>query len=988
MKFDFDRHLDNNVLQANRLAPRSYFIPYANVEENKGNLVGVDRSSRCIDLNGEWEFAYFTNAYEAVRSKDKKEGDCISVPELWQFRGVEEPYYVNIAFPYPATPPTVPDCAPAAVYKKQFSYSNKNYKRNLLTFLGVSAGFDLWLNGQYVGYSQGSHYPSEFDVTSFLREGQNELCLVVYKWTTGSWFECQDMLRSNGIFRDVYITNIVENGIYDVSWKTDKALNGYDCKVGVVLQTELSVEVSLTLSNAAQDVVYHTIEKVSGKYNFNFNVSSPDLWNAEKPCLYELCLCVYVNGVERENVKIPVGFRSYTIENSVFLVNGVPIKCRGVNHHDTTPDRGCALVVDDYVKDFTLMKELNINTIRFAHYVPHPAALELCDRMGFYVVDEADLETHGALFMDETLDYFSQDERYRAEFIDRMDRLYERDKNHACIILWSLGNESGFGENHKESAKFLKAKDESLLIHYEGAWNWEGENGFDVVSMMYPTPERMCEMMKDRPNKPLFLCEFAHAMGVGPGGMKEYVDTFYSNPQSMGGCIWEWCDHAYYSKDKSHFRYGGDGGEWIHDGNYCADGLMRADRDFTPAAYEIANSFRPFVTELNGSSLTIHNKTSFTAFREMQTECIVEQDGCKRRVELNKEILPLQSETFDLGDLCGKNVFIHLSYQQNGKERAHEQHVVSREIPVIEMVEGAVNFKETETHYIFSAADVQFYFSKDTSSFDCIIKNGVNYLSDKKSLFYNPYCKVNSFVPNIYRYKIDNDKYLNEEWLKRGYDMMWNRVTACNVERVESGYLITVDSIFSPPKYSFEFKHRFIYTIYANGVLKVEAQLQKMLDKLPLIPRYGVLLNPNEQLFDSVIWNGLGPNENYPDFRQTATIGEYVKSIHDMYYEYVAPQENGERDEVTHLQLVSSQSDACLHIFASEQAFSFRISDFSGYDLLEVKHIGELVRGEKLELSLDGFVSGLGSNSCGPEPFEGYRIDSDVLQFSFILKME
>ena len=830
MQFDFNNHLNNEILQQNRLKARSYFIPYENKAANAGNIAGTKNTTRCHSLSGKWNFAYYENIREAFDTVEQTYTDEISVPDVWQFAGYEKPFYINVAYPFPATPPYVPDCAPGAVYNRKFSYKKaKNLSRSIITFQGVSAGFDLFINGKYVGYSQGSHYPSEFDVTDCLSDGENDIKVIVYKWTTGSWFECQDMLRNNGIFREVFITDIIENGIYDVAWTCKKHGNVYDCKVAVEMQTEKQSELCVTLTDKDGKVVFTNKQQVKSESIVEFSVENPSEWNVENPVLYDLSLSVFVSGQEVENVSIPVGFRTFSIENGVFKVNGVPVKCHGVNHHDTTPDRGCALTTEDYEKDFRLMKELNIDTIRFSHYPPCPAALELCDKMGFYVIDETDLETHGAFFMNETFDYFSNNSEYLAEYLDRIERLYARDKNHASIILWSLGNESGFGENQKKMAELLKSYDKDLLIHYEGAWNWEGENGFDVVSMMYPSCEKMVEMMNNRPNKPFFLCEYAHAMGVGPGGLKDYWTTIYENERSMGGCIWEWCDHAYYAGNKKDFYFGGDGNEWLHDGNFCADGMLRADRDLTSAAYEIANVYRPFYSELFGNELTITSRLSFTGSEKYEIECKVIKDGKTVNVALNHDIKPLKTQKFNLSEtLCGENVFVELTYKHNGKTCGSEQHVVKRTLPVIAQKQGGdIKVTENTKFYIFDCGNVKYYFSKHTATFEKIEKDGKNYLSDKKSLLYNPYAAVNAFVPNIYRYKMDNDMYINGKWREHGFDMMWNRVLSYSVEKVGCDYKITVDSLFSPPKRSKEFTNKFVYTIFANGDLGVDCTLKK-----------------------------------------------------------------------------------------------------------------------------------------------------------------
>lgn len=465
--------------------------------------------------------------------------------------------------------------------------------------------------------------------------------------------------------------------------------------------------------------------------------------------------------------------------------------------------------------------------------------------------------------------------------------------------------------------------------------------------------------------------------------------TIYENERSMGGCIWEWCDHAYYAGNKKDFYFGGDGNEWLHDGNFCADGMLRADRDLTSAAYEIANVYRPFYSELFGNELTITSRLSFTGSEKYEIECKVIKDGKTAEVALDHDIKPLKTQKFNLSEtLCGENVFVELTYKHNGKTCGSEQHVVKRTLPVIAQKQGGdIKVTENTKFYIFDCGNVKYYFSKHTATFEKIEKDGKNYLSDKKSLLYNPYAAVNAFVPNIYRYKMDNDMYINGKWREHGFDMMWNRVLSYNVEKVGYDYKITVDSLFSSPKRSKEFTNKFVYTIFANGDLGVDCTLTREIDNLPYLPRYGFLLNPNENLFDKVEWEGFGPNENYSDYKEAAKVGVYSKDIKDMFYEYVSPQENGERCGISYLSL-SGKNGAKLSVYAKGDFFSFKVNDFIGKDLLTARHITDLKRGETLELAIDGYFSGVGSNSCGPELPEDKRVTDKVLQFGVYFRFE
>ena len=590
--------------------------------------------------------------------------DRIPVPSNWQMHGYGIPQYTNVNYPYPIDPPHVPQENPVGLYRRAFAVpADWKGRQVFLVFDGVDSAFYCWVNGRQVGYSQGSHMPSEFNVTAFLKPGgKNTLDVQVFQWSDGSYLEDQDMWRLSGIFRDVYLFSAPPLHLRDVFIRTPL---DRDCRHATLhVQARLRnygaaakshrVQAQL-LDGAGGKVLDAEVGRVgalaAGREKLleaRFPIAEPALWSAETPYLYTLLLTLLDskgNTVEIES--FPVGFRQVEIRGGRFLVNGKPVLLRGVNRHESDPDTGHAVSFDSMARDIEMMKRHNINAVRTSHYINDPRWYDLCNRYGLYVVDEADLETHGFGYIAD--DIPTRRPEWKAAFVDRAERMVERDKNQPCVVIWSLGNESGFGPNHQAMTERIRRTDPTRPIHYEGERATPGYDGppvGDIESVMYPTVDFLQEQGRKKDPRPFFVCEYAHAMGNGPGNLKEYWDAIRAHPRLMGGCVWEWCDHGIRQrlrrasrrtkKGADWFAYGGDFGDQPNDGNFCIDGLVFPDRRPHPALLEYKKVLEPVAVDavdLAKGRVKLRNRYDFLAldhldahWRLLRDDRVLQQD--------------------------------------------------------------------------------------------------------------------------------------------------------------------------------------------------------------------------------------------------------------------------------------------------------------------------------------------------------------------------
>ena len=990
-------HTDFSIYEENKLDARSYFIPFSTVKALEKTDYKNERyqSDRITMLSGEWDFAYYEklSLVPDEFDTDNVSFDKVTVPCTWQRTGYDQIAYINTRYPFPKKPPHIPADVATGIYRKNVDVKNAD-KRRTISFLGVAGALAVYVNGEYVGYSEGSHNTAEFDITAFLNDGTNEIVAVNYKWSNGSYLECQDMFRENGIFRDVFITEFAESYINDFTLRSSKNSDGtYNLDIDVEGSFEKNTRIEIK-SAEKEPVIRAELLPEKGVRLSNLTV---DEWTAETPKLYELTIVLYKEDKEAEAIRTYYGFKNVEIKGEVFLFNGKAIKFKGVNHHDTHMTKGYAMSLEDMELDIQLMKEYNCNAVRTSHYPPDPAFLTMCDMYGLYVVDEADIETHGFYAVPHTTynpNRLSNDGRWITHYLDRVKRMYARDKNHPSITMWSLGNESGGHKCQDVCYEYLKNANPEIPVHYEGvirSTRW----AYDVVSRMYGTPDLMRKILKGTAGnkykgKPFFQCEYAHAMGNGPGGLEEYMQLFYSSDQFMGGCIWEWADHSVYDENaKYKWTYGGDHNEPIHDGNFCVDGLFYPDRKPSSGALEMKVCYRPIrAKQINGNIFELWNTQSFKDSADIKIDFAVMVDGESKEVGTVTSVIPagakkkvqINSTHFQQTD---KDVFVNFIYtdKNSGDEIAVEQVIVSQ----AELKKADNESKPAEIKIHQSTISVDF--DNGSALFDkkkglvSYVKNGVEYLNQ------TPYDKGNGFVPHIYRGRLDNDQYMVIFWKIIGLDCSEAKLISCEVKgKNTTSYISTV--------YDFVTRGVFVlaraqvdYCFDKNGKMTISTSLKKVCPLTDQLPRFGVHTELKKE-FEDVKYYGRGPIENYSDFKEHAPIGVYETTVSDMAHKYIKPQDSGNRGDVRY-SILANKNGAGLKFTALERYINFNANHFTLGQLKKAKHIEDLPDVDTTFVTVDGFVRGTGSGSCGPIPSKEHMIDFGYfkpLHFSFVVE--
>ena len=625
---------DLSILHDNTMPMRSYYIPAS----QKMNTLIEHRedSDRFQLLNGVWKFQYYKSVYDLKEafyrtSFNTKNFDDITVPGVWQIAGYDSPQYTNIRYPFPFDPPYLPQDIPCGAYVRKFTYhENIDAPRIYLNFEGVDSCFFVWLNGKYTGYSQVPHATAEFDVTEFLKEGENTIAVLVLKWCDGSYLEDQDKFRMNGIFRDVYLLKRPERAIWDYHITTQIKENTAKIKLNVTF--DFSIPVSVTIENQARAVV--ATGTISDDGSIEFKIPNPTLWNTEHPYIYTLTL-----QSSYETIVDYIALRTIEIRDKVIYFNGQKIKFRGVNRHDSDPETGFTVSVPQIKKDLSLMKQHNFNSIRSSHYPNAPYFYQMCDLYGFMVIEEADIEAHGPymLYRKEDTDYnrfkrwnekIADDPIWEESILDRVQHMVQRDKNRFCIVMWSMGNESAYGCNFEKALRWTKKFDPCRLTQYESARyrNYDvtyDYSNLDLYSRMYPAMNEIEEYLEEDGSKPFLLVEYCHSMGNGPGDLEDYFQLIQKDDRMCGGFVWEWCDHAIAhgktESGKTIYYYGGDHDEELHDGNFCMDGLVFPDRTPHTGILEYKNVYRPVRVvsyDQETGKLVLHNYLDFDDLKD------------------------------------------------------------------------------------------------------------------------------------------------------------------------------------------------------------------------------------------------------------------------------------------------------------------------------------------------------------------------------------
>lgn len=934
-----------NILKTseNRLNPRCHYIPK-----------GVATYTL---LNGEWDFAYFKRDVDVPDFIE--DWDKIEVPSCWQLKGYENPNYTNVNYPYPVDPPYVPDDNPCGVYRREFSIDKLSGKFYFV-FEGVSSCAFLYINDKYVGFTQGSHLRSEFDITEFVNLGVNTVTVKVLKWCVGSYLEDQDAFRYNGIFRDVYLLNRPENHINDIEIMTD------DKSFNIKVDKKTNVKV-IDNGNVLCE------KEIEGE--FNFAPENPVLWNAEKPYLYDI-----VFECQGEIIEFKSGLRKIEISKDfALLVNGVAVKLHGVNHHDTSKLNGWCQTKSDLRRDLELMKELNINCVRTAHYPPSPEFIEMCDEMGFYVICETDIETHGFLRRLPNVEYkFDMEDElwpgtnpvWEAEHIERMERMVELFKNHSSIIFWSTGNESGHGPNHLKMVEWTRNRDKTRLVHCEDASRKGEVHNADVYSRMYSSTNWI-EVLANNPeiDAPVFLCEYAHAMGNGPGDVWDYNEMFDKYPKLIGGCIWEWADHVVTVDGVE--KYGGDfEGELTHDNNFCCDGLVFADRTFKAGSLEAKAAYQPIKTSFEDGVLKVYNRLDFTNLNEYEFTYEITVDG----VCVKSENFVLEAQPHTTVEMqipynkanCKYGAYLNCYLKKNGKNVAETQHKLEC---IIEEKESANLLKLYEDEFnIYANGDsFNLVFSKHYASFTSIVVNGKEQLADR-------------FYLTSYRAPTDNDKGINVRWARvniwqgENIDCQFTKVYNCEIK---DGKIVANCSLAGVSRVPY-FKYTQTVSIYENGKIDFEVSGNVREDTVYL-PRFGfeVALPGSTNEFT---YFANGPFESYCDLCHASKVGLYESDANKEYVNYVRPQEHGNHNFAKMLKIGNMTVE-------SDNEFEFNVSKYSTKALVEAEHTDELKLDGMTHLRIDYKATGVGSAACGPGLPDKYKLSDKEIDFSFSVSL-
>lgn len=968
-------HEDTFSLHIGTLPDHCYFIPFGKEQDP---FADRKSSERFTLLNGDWDFAYYDSIIDMPDDFILEKTDrTIPVPSNWQLHGYDKAQYTNMCYPIPFDPPYVPDDIPVGVYGRNYTYTPDGMRR-ILCFEGADSCIYLYINGSFAGYSEVSHHTSEFDVTGLLKEGENRITAAVLKWCSGTYLEDQDKFRLSGIFRDVYMLSRPERHIvnYRITAKPDDSMQfgmlcvsvqGADAKIRLYDGDKLICEGDATEEKALERTV-----------------SGVKLWSAETLNLYRLTI-----ETENELIGETVGFRKVSIEDGVLKLNGKHIRFFGVNRHDSYPDTGYYADEAKLRRDLEMMKLNNVNAVRTSHYPNAPQFYRLCDEYGLYVIDEADLESHGCVFVynsikqKNTADYsgiamIARDPRFKDAILDREELLVSRDINRPCVIFWSLGNESGYGENLRDAALLVKKLDSTRPVHYESTHKLDDtpDDVLDVVSEMYTSPDDIKKFLANKDEKrPFILCEYCHAMGNGPGDLKDYIDTFMSNDRLCGGLVWEWADHAVIlgktGDGRVKYGYGGDSGEKHNDGNFCMDALCYPDRTPHTGLLELKQAYRPVhVTKGNAPDrFVITNMLHFTdAGGYLDCRYEITCDGAVLgEGSFTFSVSPAGSTEISVPDAAGafeKDTFIRFVFTAkngygifgDGDEVCFEQIKIFTAEKQAPTVSGdAPSFTEDPLFFRVSANGISYVFNRRTGSFDAISKDGGNILA--KPMAYN-----------FFRAPIDNDNMKNDwyevhlhDYTVKVYETDIAEENGCAVIRARQSFGWSVIQPFA--------KLSAVYTIDAGGALNVSCELTTS-NKVDMLPRFGLRMFVPKS-FSKVSYFGYGPYESYIDKHLASYIGNFSADISDMHEDYIRPQENSSHYGCTHMTVIGEKASIS---FSCDSVFSFNASEYTQEELAAKRHNFELEKCDSNVICADFAMAGVGSAACGPALNEKYRI--------------
>ena len=1037
--FSQQKDIENPLVTSkNKLETRATFYSFSNVSDAlKGDR---DKSEWLQFLNGSWKFNFAAKEELAPADfyssgYDASAWDEIDVPSCWEMRGYGTPIYTNAVYPFPAKPPYIKRENPVGSYLQEFIIpENWDNRDVILHFGGVSSAFYLWINGKQVGYSQGSRLPSEFDITPYIKTGKNQLAVKVYRWCDGSYLEDQDHWRMSGIHREVFLMARPKVKIADFAVRTrfvhdyKDALLQINPKISSSVKTNIkgwSLEARLFDANGVE-VLSEPMRIAAKRFDNRYypqrdkvyfaqmeqEISEPLKWSAEQPNLYSLVLSLIdSDGEIVEATSCKVGFREVEIRDGVLLINGQPVKLKGVNRHDHSQTNGKTVSYAEMERDVQLLKQFNLNAVRTSHYPNDPCFYDLCDQYGIYVMDEANVETHGQG------GFLTSLPTWNHSFVDRIIRMVERDKNHASVISWSLGNESGCGPNHAAAAGWVKDYDPTRFVHYEGAqadhehpaYVKPGSNKriaymanptdpayVDVISRMYPSPAEL-EGLANSPyiHRPIVACEYAHAMGNSLGDLKSYWDHIYKYPNLIGGFIWDWMDQGLTRTDengKSYWTYGGDYGDKPNDGNFCINGIVAPDQTPKPALWECKKIFQSITTSvvnLENYQFSVYNRHSHSDLSAYGLNWSLLANGKsiqKGSVEIPvclpgnsiRVMLPVK----DYKKKPGTEYVIQMSYvlkekslyAEKGFEVAWDQFILN-ELQSVEKAKakGKLVVDEKENGCKVSGRGFDIQFEKSTGSV-------VSYQIKGEEVFTRP------LQANFWRVPTDNDEAGGNSIARKM--KVWRESVAnmtlksWQIEELDEEILLGAEYILPVEKSLLTLK----YHVFVDGTIKVDVKIDKGVNA-PDLPRFGMQCGVANKL-ETVSFYGKGPHESYWDRKVGAKLGLYQMNSEELAYDYVRPQENGNRSDVRWMEMSSRGRSVK---FEGINSFDFSVWPYMMDNLEKASHINELEKTESYTVNIDYRQIGVGGDdswSAQAIAHPEFRLSEKSYAFSFYIKAE
>ena len=917
-------------------------------------------------------------------------GDKIDVPSVWQLRGYDKMHYTDVLYPFPVNPPHVPDENPTGIYKKTVVLDEQWMEKDtVLKFHGVDSAFDVWVNGKHVGFGKVSRLPSEFDITGFVKTGENDITVRVYKWSDGTYLEDQDMWWLSGIYRDVELINEEKNAVLDLRVNgtlDDSYKNGF-FTAGITMK-QAGTNLGWKLSYKGKTVLEGELVSEGKDICIEAEIPEVHTWTAETPELYEFTVMT-----ENQEVTVRCGFRKIEIKDKNFRVNNQVILLNGVNHHDYNPREGRRVTREQMESDIRLMKQYNINAVRCSHYPANEYFYDLCDEYGLYVINEADLECHGFEWV-ENYTWITDDETWKDAYVDRSVRMVKRDRNHPSIIMWSMGNESAFGCNFRSAAEAIRELDDTRLVHYEGDFEAEVT---DVYSTMYTRLKGLKEIAEYqiKGDKPHVMCEYGHAMGNGPGGLKAYQDMYRKYKRLQGGFLWEWYDHGIYTeeKDKKYYKYGGNYGDFPTNGNFCIDGILMPDRTPSPGMEEYKQIIAPVeITAVEGSmnKLQIRNYYDFlnldttTLYWEVKAEDQTIQDGIVEGLSVaphEGKIITLPITAFELQE--NTDYYLNLTVcQKEERNYAPAGYEIKKvQIPMqirkdgFSVRETADKLQVTEGQGVLTVEN-----SRVTAKFSTVFgklisfgKDGKEYLTEGPRM-------------NVYRATIDNDMYKKEDWMNKYFiqkPVEETEYVSCLKE--DDKVIVQIGTFFSCYNQSWGFECDYTYTVYSCGQMKVEIQgkaVQRGKLEPAFLPRIGVIMKGNKN-FQKAMWYGMGPGESYVDSKAASIMGIYENTVDGMMTDYVFPQENGHHEQVKWFRIGDGKDGLLCKM---EEKLGLNLANYTDESLEKAQHPFEIEKADDVIIHLDYRQSGLGSNSCGEEQLEENKVKLQDFAMAFTVQ--